>query len=90
MVPSYLISYDLIKDKDYEKIFEGIKNISNGYKRVLKSVWIIGHNGTSADIRDSLKPYMDSDDKLLVLKLTGEGAWRNLGESNTNWLKENL
>jgi len=90
MVPSYLISYDLIKDKDYEKIFEGIKKISNGYIRVLESVWIIGHSGSASDVRDSLKAYMDSDDKLLVLKLTGDGAWRNLGDSNTNWLKENL
>lgn len=90
MVPSYLISYDLIKDKDYEKLFEGIKKISNGHSRILESVWIIGHNGPASEIRDSLKDYIDSDDKLLVLKLTGEGAWKNLGDSKTKWLKENL
>lgn len=90
MVPSYLISYDLIDKKNYEKLFEGIKAISNGNCRVLESVWVIGHNGPSSEIRDSLKSYIDSDDKLLVLKLTGESAWRNLGDSKSAWLKENL
>lgn len=89
MVPSYLITYDLIKDKDYRKLYDGIKSIADGYNHVLESIWIIGHNGPASEIRDSLQHYLDSDDKLLVLKLTGEGAWRNLS-TKTEWLKANL
>lgn len=90
MIPSYLISYDLIKTKDYDKLFEGIRSISNGNCQLLGSVWIIGHNGSATQIRETLKSFIDADDKLLVLKLTGEGAWRNLGESKSEWLKSNL
>lgn len=90
MVPSYLISYDLVKEKDYSKIIERIKLIANGCSSPLESVWIIGHNGSASDIRDALKPYIDSDDKLLVVKLTGEGAWTNLGSKKSEWLKVNL
>lgn len=91
MIPSYLISYDLIKDKDYDKLFAGILKISNGNCTPLKSVWIIGHDGPASAIRDSLKPYLDSDDKLLVVKLTGQGAWTtSLAEKDKVWLKNNL
>ena len=66
----YLISYDLIGDKDYEKLFDAIKSIANGYSRPLKSVWIVGHKGEAADIVNALSRYIDNDDKLFVTLVT--------------------
>lgn len=83
---SYLISYDLIKNKDYPKLHEAIKKLGN-YQRILESTWVVASTSTSADIRDYCKSFMDSDDKLFVAKLNGEMAWRKLPSNISNWLK---
>ncbi len=37
-----------------------------------------------------LPQVMDQDDGLLVTRLSGEAAWRNLGDQVSQWLKEKL
>ncbi|ENZ0175286.1 hypothetical protein ACF958_004121, partial [Providencia rettgeri] len=81
---SYLISYDLIKNKDYEKIYDAIKSFGT-WARVTESVWVITSDLSSTEIRDNLSEHMDSDDRLLVLKSSGVAAWRNVRCSN-EWL----
>ena len=86
---NYLITYDLIGKKDYDKLFEAIKSMANGYTRPLKSVWIIGHDGSASDIVNELTKYMDSDDKLFVTLVTKDTSWtKTLAESSRNWLKK--
>lgn len=85
---SFVVSYDLISDKDYSKLYEAIRNYGS-YAHVLESVWIIKSESSSSNIRDSLKSYMDSDDKLFIAKLTGESAWRNLSSEISKWIKDN-
>lgn len=85
---SFLISYDLISDKDYSKLYEAIRNYGS-FAHVLESVWIIKSSASSSEIRDNLKSYLDSDDKLFVARLTGESAWRNLSKEVSDWIKNN-
>lgn len=85
---SFIISYDLISDKDYSKLYEAIRNYGS-YAHVLESVWIIKSSSSSSNIRDNLISYIDSDDKLFVAKLTGESAWKNLSKEVSNWIKNN-
>ncbi|MBI1450407.1 hypothetical protein IL972_00445 [Acinetobacter sp. FL51] len=87
----YLVSYDLIQDKNYEILIDAIKSIANGYCKPLKSAWIIGNSGTSSEVRDYLLGYIDSDDKLLVTKLSGEAAWTiSIGNENAQWILNHL
>ena len=84
----YLISYDLIGDKDYEKLFEAIKSLANGYSRPLESVWIIGHKGAASDIVNALSRYIDNDDKLFVTLVTKDTSWtKTLTDSTRSWIK---
>ena len=85
---SFIISYDLISDKDYSSLYEAIRNYGS-YAHILESVWIIKSSTSSTNIRDNLKSYIDSDDKIFVAKLSGESAWRNLSTEVSNWIKEN-
>ena len=86
---NYLISYDIIGDKDYEELFEAIKSLANGYSRPLKSVWIIGHKGEAIDIVRALSPYIDNDDKLFVTLVTKDTSWtKSLKNSTREWLKK--
>ena len=85
---SYIVTYDLIADKDYSTLYEAIRSYGS-YAHILESVWIVKSSASSSDIRDNLKSYMDSDDKLFVAKLTGESAWKNLSKEVSEWIKNN-
>lgn len=86
---SYIISYDLIApNKDYSSLTSAIKDYGT-YAHIVESVWIVKSSSSSSEIRDNLKSYMDSDDKLFVAKLACEAAWTNV-LCRDKWLKDNL
>lgn len=88
---SYLIGYDLNKpDKDYAELIEAIKAITTNWWHCLDSTWIIKHDGPASTIRNSLSPHIDQNDELLVVKLSGEGAWQGFTDDCSSWLKNNL
>lgn len=88
---SYLIGYDLNKSgQNYSRLIEKIKEIANGYWHHLDSTWIIKHSGTATDIRDALAPFVDSNDELLVVKLTREAAWKGFNTRGSEWIKAHL
>lgn len=87
---SYLIGYDLNKTgQDYETLIEQIKKLGTWW-HYLDSMWIIKSDLTAVQIRDNLKSYIDSNDELLVAKLSGEAAWTGFNDECSNWLKNNL
>lgn len=85
-----LISYDLITPgRDYKKLFEAIRAYGT-WCHPLDSVWIVATTKSSAEVRDSLIPHLDANDKLLVVALAGDWATRNVASEVTDWLKQNL
>ena len=88
---AYIITYDLHKvGQNYDGLIDQIKESYPTNWHVQLSVWIVQTASTSAQIRDNLKPYLDSNDKLFVAKLTGEAAWFRYSQNVTDWLKKNL
>lgn len=86
----YLVSYDLIgPDRDYEAIKEKLRSYSPRAKP-LESVWIIKTDKSAEEIRDDLKTAVDSNDKLLVVKLSGNWATRNISVNVTDWMKNQM
>lgn len=45
---------------------------------------------SAEDIRNCLRPQIDAIDELLVVALTGEGAWSGFSSDGSRWLKDNL
>jgi hypothetical protein len=88
-----LIAYDLGSPEtsaDYEDLITKIKSYGS-YRKVQYSLWLIRTDKLTGTVRDELKPYLDSNDKLLVMRVTGVGwASRNLPSSVTDWMKENI
>lgn len=74
-----LITYDLKKHKDYPRLIEELKRL--GACSPLLSVWVLNSSNTDAQLRDHLKQYIDSDDKLLVVGLNGGWASWNLTQT---------
>ncbi|AKI01225.1 CRISPR associated protein Cas2 [Hoeflea sp. IMCC20628] len=87
---SYLVAYDLHEDgQNYECITEKLKTYGTHW-HAQRSVWIITTDQSAATIRDNLKGCVDDNDKLLVLGLSGEGAWTGNPQNVTEWLQKNL
>ncbi len=87
-MPIFTISYDLIKRKDYESLWDALKK--HKAQRVLKSVWLLNANNTPQEIRDWLKSYVDADDKIFVCQTATDKIYGFNLESGTNeWLKNN-
>jgi len=88
---SYMIGYDLNKTgQDYTNLITTIKETFETWWHYLDSTWIVVSDLSSTEIRDLLKPHIDTNDELLVAKLTGEGAWIGFIEKASQWLKANL
>ncbi len=77
----YLISYDLDKPgQDYTSLIKELERL--GAFKILYSEWILQSDASAVQLRDHLKAFIDSNDKLLVVGLTGEAAWTSLMVSN--------
>jgi hypothetical protein len=74
----FSVSYDLLKPgKDYSALINRLK--LHGARRVLLSQWMLKSNMTAAQLRDDLKMFIDSNDRLLVINVNnGTMAWNNL------------
>jgi hypothetical protein len=88
---TYLVGYDLNKpNQDYAELIEAIKAISGGtWWHNLDSTWIFRSELSALEIRNALTPHIDRNDELLVVALTGEGAWR-LSPRGSDWLLKYL
>jgi len=77
MAATYLISYDLDKPgQDYPRLLTELERL--GAIRILYSEWIFRSTSSAVQIRDWLKSFIDGNDMLLVVALTGEAAWTSL------------
>lgn len=89
-MPTYIIGYDLNKQKNYPDLIEAIKSLTDTWWHHLDSTWIIVTEKTASTIRDELKKHIDSDDELLVVQSAGVGAWAGFNDKGSSWLKDNL
>jgi CRISPR/Cas system-associated endoribonuclease Cas2 len=85
----YIVSYDLKKPGDeYEKLIKHIQTFDH-WARIHKSVWFVETEKSAKELRDDLLSYIDSNDKIFVVKESGEAAWRGVIAS-TDYLMEHL
>jgi hypothetical protein len=88
---AYLIGYDLNRPhQDYQGLIDAIKGLSGTWWSYLDSTWIVAHPGPATAIRNALRPYIDANDRLLVVSLGREAAWAGFNENAGSWLLNNL
>jgi hypothetical protein len=88
-----LISYDLGEPETSSSYTDLIKKIKSydDWEKPEYSLWFIKTDKLTATVRDELSPYLDANDKLLVMRVTGSGwASHNLPSRVTSWMKENI
>jgi hypothetical protein len=88
---TFLIGYDLdAPGQDYTDLIARLKDFGI-YWHNLDSTWIVVSDSTAADIRGDLKKYIDKNDKLLVIKITGDNwASYGFGDEANKWLHDHV
>jgi hypothetical protein len=87
---SYIVSYDLkTPGKDYDDLIKYLKTHANWWHH-LGSTWIIVTDLTAAQLRDAIRSHVDSNDKVVVVKSAGVGAWFGFSDKDSTWLSSNL
>lgn len=88
---NYLVTYDLTgPDRDYEKLFTKLRSYT-GWAKVLESVWIISSPLAASGLFSEISPFIDSDDKLFVVKTVRDASWTdNIPKDVADWLQKNL
>jgi hypothetical protein len=87
---TYNVNYDLGNpNRNYDGVFQAIKSCSNGFCRPTKSQWIINSSSTTAQIRDTISPFLDAGDKLFVAEVGNDWATWAIDKEITDWLKNN-
>jgi len=86
-----LVTYDLMAPgKDYSKLWEHLKSYTD-YIKPLESFWLLRTSYSAEGVRDKVRLYVDSNDRLMVIDVTGDAAaWLNLSVQQSQWIKNNL
>jgi hypothetical protein len=85
---TYLISYDLRNQRNYEELFQAIKAYGT-WAHIHQSFWAVVTTQSAEEVRDDLTQHMDSDDQIFVAKYGSEAAWRGT-ICKYEWLHDNL
>jgi hypothetical protein len=68
MKKAFLVSYDLDKPgQNYARIISALERL--GAVRVLLSQWALNSTLTAVELRNQLRPFLDSNDRMLVTEI---------------------
>lgn len=90
---TFLISYDLgvpETHSDYVALSSHLKSLYASWARPVKSVWIIKSEKDAEQIRDEIKTALDTNDKLIVVEMSGNWGTYNVSKEVTDWMKDNV
>jgi hypothetical protein len=88
-LPTYLIGYDLNKPgQAYPELIDHLKGYGAWWHN-LDSTWLVTTSLTTVALRDDLSDFLDSSDKLLVIRVSGcSAAWTGFSTSASDWMKK--
>jgi len=85
----YIVSYDLLNSgQNYEGLYNALKSF-HYWGRLTESTWAVVSNQGYTEIRDFLQKFLDSNDRLIVIRSGRSAAWTKLLASD-DWAKQNL
>jgi len=87
-----LIAYDVhpARGAAYDHLIHAIQSLGAWWHH-LETVWIVRSGHTPNEIRDHLKPFIGTDDQLLVVDISGDRAgWAGVSDAGSKWLDENI
>lgn len=90
----YLIIYDLRNSvKDYNALYDAIKNISSDWQHPLESTWFVSPTGgyTAQIIFDNLRACIDDNDNLFIVNMANPSDHQGwLPKTFWQWISNKL
>ncbi len=82
---TYIVAYDLHKQgQNYACLIKKLEGYGTHF-HMQQSVWIIETEQSAVQVRDHLKPCLDSNDKLFVGRMSA-AAWSGFTLEQSRWL----
>ncbi|MCC3668069.1 hypothetical protein [Terrisporobacter mayombei] len=87
---AYMITYDLNSEgQNYNKVIESIKNSGSSWCTYWKSSYLIKSSLTPNQIANNIEPYLDSNDRLIVIEVKNNyQGW--LTKEQWKFIRENI
>ena len=82
----FLITYDLINNKDYSKLFKALETYDKWH--FLESAWIVKTSSSMQEVFKVLDQCIDSDDKLIIVKIDGAIWSDTLPKEFSSWIQK--
>lgn len=84
---TYTVSYDLIKRKDYQMLWDEFARLRA--HRTQESYWLVNVDNTARELHDHLKNFFDADDRVWVSELTRNHWYSNAMGGTNDWIAKN-
>ncbi|WP_048077615.1 hypothetical protein [Halorubrum sp. AJ67] len=85
---AYAVSYDLNEpEQEYTELIDALESYEAHWHE-LTSFWLLDTDESHTEIRDNLKQYIDSNDEILVLGLSGSAAASSIND--WDWIEEHV
>ena len=85
----FIVVYDLCNPgQNYQELHNAIKGFPH-WGKLTESAWAIVSDKSAANIRDFLRQFIDTNDRLLVVQSGCNAAWQNMLASN-DWIRNNI
>jgi len=81
----FVVSYDLIRNKDYQRIIDELERL--GAAKMLLSQWLLDASNTAQEVKDHLTPFVDDDDRLVVIEFSKRPAFTRMFTTGADWIK---
>lgn len=91
MLKPYMITYDLNSPgQNYNAIIKTIKEeCANAWCNYWKSAFLITSALTTSQMIEKLKPYLDKNDRLIIIEVVNNySGW--LEQEQWDWIKKNI
>lgn len=84
----FAITYDLVDNKDYGKLWDELEEL--GAHKALNSFYLVElTNDDPHEVLEHLSQFVDSDDRLMVVKFIGKPRYTKALPGTNNWVKSN-
>lgn len=88
---AYSIQYDLRSPgQNYEGLIAAIRQLCPQWAKPLESCFLVVSTMNAAQLRDSLSPYLDSNDSLLVLQVGSDWASWSIAKEVSDWIRRKV
>lgn len=85
----YIVMYELRSPgRNYTAFYSALKSYGT-WAKITDRSWAIVSDHSPKEIRDHLTQFIDSSDRLFIIKSGHNSAWRN-AIGNTEWFKKYL